>query len=149
MPEVLLSKRRGGLEALKQLVPNEQTGKITFSVALNVKYDEDKAFVEMVNPYLEQGYSIRQIVTDAVLRAGGCTPEMFGRVDELGDAIRAAMQPLLDNQQETLVADIVAELRKMLQSGAVSLPVASESEDVETSDWDKNFARAFMKSRGR
>lgn len=50
-----------------------------YSVRFNTAIKEEQQAVEILDRLLAEGWSLRQILTDALLRAGGVTPEMFGQ----------------------------------------------------------------------
>lgn len=115
------------------------TGETTrsFSLRLNPAYEEDLAAIEHLDRMIEQGYSARQIVTDALCRASGLVPEMFSRRDDM---------TMLYANLESLLSNFAGEIIKAVQQRGARAVYREEDErnDGEDGTWVRNFARGFI-----
>jgi hypothetical protein len=114
---------------------NKTTGEQTrrFSFGLHPQYTEDERAIAIIDELVTKGFSVRQIMTDALLRCGGYSPEMFSNRDGLSADV-------LETMFNRFATEIVAEVGRR---GDVvveeEIPEADESEM-----WVNNFAKGFL-----
>lgn len=107
-----------------------------FSARFNPKTsEEDKKAVEIIDEWIARGYNFKSIVTDAILRSEGYTPEMFND---------PASQLL--NRMEDILADFAEDLIKRIGS-APRRPVLEDNGDEgeeSANGFARNFAKGFI-----
>lgn len=126
-----------------------EKGRTTISIQLADRYPEDIQAMEFLNRGLAQGFTTRQIITDAILYRNGHKPEMYQRYEsDLTGYIKEVLQPMFDEQKEGLVTEIIRYLRENLSTGQLTLP-QQDATPEDVSNWEVGFAQAFLKARGQ
>lgn len=114
-----------------------------FSVRLHPSDPKEKQAIEIIDALMDNQYTMRQIVTDAILHRDGASPEMF---KDNGNALTlSAMEDLLTD----FAAHIIREM--MLKNIAVqdNLPLESGSTQEHDDEMASNMAAAYMSRRRR
>lgn len=109
------------------------TKAVILSARLNpATSDEDRKALEIIREKEAEGFNFKQIVVDAINRAGGVTPEMFARDNSTAKLLL---------QLEHLLADFSNDLvRTLKNNGSVQL-----DDDDEDSAGHSRFASTFAK----
>lgn len=113
------------------------TGETTepYSFRLNPAYEQDKAAIDIVTQKRLEGFSIRQIMTDAIVRASGYTPEMFSDYGE-GHNQMTGLEQMLSNFAKEII-DAIGQ--------RPSQPVyENEDNSSEHSTWANTLAKGFI-----
>lgn len=115
---------------------NKTTGDLTrrFSFGLHPQYPQDEQAIRVIDELIAQGWSVRQIMTDAILRCGGYSPEMFSNRE--GVSVND-MEKLFNRFANEIVAEV---------GRRGSEPVDDEDEPIadESDMWVNNFAKGFL-----
>lgn len=123
------------------------------SLHIQCKLHEDIDYeAEAVAYYLEQieaGHTPRQIITDALLRAAGFSPEMYSQKSAGGGRLTVA-------SLEQLLADFAQEIKQSLkghslrpQEGNNEQGDNSESDEIEDEEFARNIAASYIARRNR
>lgn len=115
-----------------------------YSFRLHPSDDRERDAIEIIKQLQAEGWSVRDIVTDAVLYAKGRTPEMYKYSDD------HISRGYIENTLEGFAQHIISELRT---NGFVT----SESEqgkqtpfgNDEDEDMARNLANGFLARRKR
>jgi hypothetical protein len=108
---------------------------------LHPDIEEEAKVLELLDYWNKEGYSNRQIFTDAVLRSQGYTPEMFGQG---GDGLTI---PMLLHRIEETVANAIKEVIDNLPAPAKKK--ALEEAEVDDSEaYARNLAKSYMSRSG-
>lgn len=120
-------------------MPRQPSQAEVMAIRLNPINPREKEALKRIKQLKKEGFNVKQVVVDAILRSSGFTPEMFDTVDNMtpGQAI-GAFQDMLDQ--------FSAELLKKLNTGEVRITSSSKEEDAEQDDGLSAFAKNF--SRG-
>lgn len=123
-------------------MPPRKTSRAVYKTArLNPTTSQlDKEALEIIERLEAQGWNFKQIAVDAILRAGGKTPEMF---EQSGGTV-AGLEKLLDQ----FAKEIINEVRK----GGVFTGNQQDDEDeddIEMSPFTRSFARSFIERQQR
>lgn len=111
------------------------------SIRLNPANKEDKRVLDILYALHERGFTPREIITDAILRAEGHTPEMYHDVE--GQVTRPVLESLLSD----FAREIVESLR---ETGVQSQQKASPfDESTDDDDYARNLANGFLTRRKR
>lgn len=105
---------------------------ISVSFRLHPDDEREKQAIEEIRKLEARGYTIREIMTDAILRAAGYTPEMF----------KSGNEKLTPALLESILTDFGKELMQSIrESGGASpapqstsrpSPFDDDDEDIET-----------------
>lgn len=122
-------------------MPRRATSLAVFKTArFNPIHREEETALAYIEKLEAQGFSFKEIVTDAINRAAGATPEMFSR-EVAYDSSRFV------GLVEQVFGNFRDELLEKIGSGAVRIaPTAAEDErrDDGISAFAKNFQRGLM-----
>jgi predicted transcriptional regulator len=126
---------------MKTKQPRVKTSKAVIKCArLNpINEAEEKALL-IIDHLESKGYNFKQIVVDAINRAGGVTPEMFTK-DE--DRQTARMAKMLENALEQFGQELTEKLQEKLQ--AKVSPSGIFADDDEEGGSKSQFVRTFAK----
>lgn len=117
---------------------NPQTKVI--SARLNREFEEEARALEIFEEKVNDGYSPRQILTDALLRAGGYTPDMFrrGGIENASD-----LTTKIDELYHMFASSIGDILKAVKRSDVQKFRqfANSEAEDDTDLDLDEDFIR--------
>lgn len=98
--------------------------------------------IQIYRQLIEDGYTPRQIFSEALLRAEGYTPEMFRQQNADPNASR------LINRMEDLFTDFAKEmLGKLEQAGVQARQSSTTEESADDDEYARNIARGFMNRR--
>lgn len=119
---------------------NKTTGTTTkpYSFRLNPAYPQDKDAIDMIEHKTREGYSMRQIMTDAILFASNHTPEMYAQYGEEGS------QPVnLEAMLSAFAQDIIKTIEQRMGSKK-----KTQVEEVDGSEdqgqWVKTLTKGFI-----
>jgi len=114
----------------------------TFAVRLNPETSEqDRVTLEIIQKLQDEGWKFKQIVQDAILFAGGRTPEMFSKV--AGPNLLGSIESLL----ERFADDLFSELRRR---GTGNLPdEETDTEGISATPFAKKFTKSFMQRQAK
>lgn len=111
------------------------------SIRLNPAVEEDQRVLDILNELQERGFSHREIITDAILRAEGHTPEMYHDAD--GKVTRHILELMLSE----FAREIVDNVR---QFAPQTTQKASPHNKGESDDeYANNLAKGFLTRRKR
>lgn len=117
--------------------------------------EQDAAALEIIDKLQSQGWTQKQIIVDAVLRASGHTPEMYADLADPKNAalvrvLKRTMSQLLRQQTQEMLEAFGDELLTKIKLEGVesfeakpSSPFGSHSDKQVTSSM-KNLAAGFM-----
>lgn len=91
--------------------------------------------MEIIEALKEDGFTLRDIMTDAILRAGGRKPEMYRHTDD------SISRGYIETQLEGIASHIISELRA---SGVITQVQATESRSPFGADEDEEMARNLV-----
>jgi hypothetical protein len=110
---------------------------VSISFRLHPSDEREKQAIEIIQGLEEKGYSIREIMTDALLRASGVTPEMF----------RDNGEKLTPSLLETLLTDFGKDLiRQIRESGGVASNQQSSAKPSPFDNEDEEVDFASMQN---
>lgn len=107
------------------------------SARFNPINPQDRDVLAIVKELEDQGFNFKQIVSDAILRADGKTPEMYAAPMVTAQIITTYM----DNVLAQFAQEIVTEIKR----GGFRA-VAETDEDEESSEKPSKFAQSFARS---
>lgn len=115
-----------------------------FAFRLHPDDEREADAIDVIKSMQKSGYTVRQIVTDAILRAGGHTPEMYRSTDDL--ITKGFIEQTLGDFAQHLLAELRAK-GAIVSTGADSgkLPFDSE-EDLQVA---QNLANGYLARRKR
>jgi hypothetical protein len=96
--------------------------------------EEDRRALEIIHRLEAEGYTFKQIVQDAILRADGYRPEMFAGADDKTGVIL--------NRMEEMVEQIADEIVKRV--GTTPSFAREMEDDGERSTYTKTLAKSFL-----
>lgn len=106
---------------------------------LNPKNPHEREVLRILGEKEKQGYNFKQVAVDAILRAEGCTPEMFDK-EPVGDIFSLI--------KEAIAEAIPAALRHYSGLRMQQSPDAPEEEiDESVSEFSKSFATSYLQRR--
>jgi hypothetical protein len=105
----------------------------------DTEYEENA--LAYYNQKLSEGFSPRQIITDALCRSANFTPDMFPQ-----DKGRVTVGKI-----ENLLADFAHEIMRSIDSRPLRQSPQSEIEDntIDDMEYAENIAKAYMNRRNR
>jgi hypothetical protein len=117
------------------------TGETTigYSFRLNPAYPQDKDAIDLMNQWLAEGYSVRQIMTDAILARGGRRPQMYSNREDNTAQLLSSFENMLTRFGE--------EMLQELQQRVATMPAIERVDDGgngDDSEWVQNFTKGFM-----
>jgi len=115
-----------------------------FSVRLHPSDEREARVISILDDLISKGFSMREIFTDAILRAEGYTPEMFRDTDER----------ITRTYLETLLSEFGQDLLSQIENGTISAKAQTDKRpspfgDDEDEDAMRNIAQGFMNRRSR
>lgn len=111
------------------------------SIRLNPAVEEDKRVLDILNELQERGFSHREIITDAILRAEGHTPEMYHEAD--GKVTRHLLELMLSEFAREIVDNLRQNTPQTTQKAA---PFNKGENDDE---YANNLAKGYLARRKR
>jgi hypothetical protein len=122
-------------------MPRAQSKAQYRSARFNPINPEDRDVLAIIHELEGKGYNFKQIVTDAILRADGRTPEMYAAPQITADLIKAYMNEVLPQFAQEIVSHVK-------RGGAV---IEDEPEDAEgkPSKFAQSFANSFLERQRR
>jgi hypothetical protein len=119
---------------------------ISISFRLHPDDEREKQAIEVIQDLENKGYSIREIMTDAILRASGYTPEMF----------KSGNEKLTPTLLETILTDFGKDLiQQIRENGGMVAPQTNVSrpspfdEDEEDLSAMQNLIKGHAARSGR
>lgn len=101
------------------------------------------------------GFTVRDIVTDAVLNRAGFKPQMFrsrGDMPHISisqDDVRKAVKMEL-SELETLLTEFMQEIKQSIRRGGVTLSAdESADEKIDLDETQQALVRSFLARKGR
>lgn len=98
------------------------------------QYDRDA--LKIVTDLEAKGFNFKQVAVDAILRAGGHTPEMYERQSGQG--------AMLIERMESLFERFAEEILEQVKSGRVVVGRGGDDDGATASAFTRNFARGFL-----
>ena len=105
--------------------------------------------IEVLDYWLNEGVNIRHLLTDALLRLDGQTPEMFNSDEQA--LTRGTLSAILDRKMAELrrdLADELSTLQVVAQSDEAPSTAVNETESG-LSPAEQNLLKGFKKRRSR
>jgi hypothetical protein len=112
------------------------------SVRLNPAIKEDRQAIEIIEALKKRGFTTRSIITDAILKAAGHTPEMYH------DSQDTVTRPILENLLSDFAQEIVEAIRHDIPESKNTKPSPFDSEDTDE-NYARNLAQGYLARRKR
>lgn len=112
---------------------------------LHEDIDYEAEAVAYYREQLEAGYTPRQIVTDALVRAAGFSPEMYAQHEKGGGRLTVS-------SIEQLLADFANEIKQSFKGHSLRLNVDEDnpqSDAITDEEFARNIAANYMARRNR
>lgn len=111
---------------------------ITISFRLHPSDPKEKQAIEIIQDLQAKGYAPREIMTDAILRAAGYTPEMFR---EGGDKLTPSLL-------ESILAEFARDMLQEIRAAGGTIPTQQSSkpspfDEDEDEEFSKNIAAGW------
>jgi hypothetical protein len=132
------------------------------SVRLHPRKEHEGEALRIIDEKLDEGYTLKQILVDAVLHAAGRTPEMFSQEDRINNTMANlqdklesidhlevgvnALQQLERRFQEMLESSIASLLKQIKRDDPANLRKFAESEDDDDLDLPSDFIKNAQRS---
>lgn len=107
------------------------------SVRLHPDNPREREALQAFRQWQQQGYTPREIITDAILARAGFKPEMF---DESGLLTRATM--------ENLLTDFASHIVEQFKQRQADTPPTEATGDDTDADYMQNLAQGYLKRKG-
>lgn len=114
---------------------------IPYSFRLNPNYPQDKDAIDLIDNWKVEGYSTRQIMTDAILSRGGKRPQMYA-VEE--DDRTLQLLGAFDNMLTKFGEELLQELQSRVGTMAASKDDSMGEDVQDDSAWVQNFTKGFI-----
>ena len=111
------------------------------SARFNPINPEDRDVLAIIHELEAQDYNFKQIVTDAILRADGRTPEMYAAPQITADLIKAYMNDILPQFAQEIISHV--------KHGGVAIENEPEDTGGNPSEFAKTFAKSFVERQRR
>lgn len=112
---------------------------IGYSFRLNPAYPQDKDAIELLRQWLAEGYSTRQIMTDAILSRGNKRPQMYSNREDNTAQLLSSFDSMLTKFGEEMLQELQQRVAVMQVSDQMD-----ENGAEDDSQWVQNFTKGFM-----
>ena len=114
------------------------------SARLHPENEEEKRALNILEKKIKEGYSVRQIITDALIRADGYTPEMFsGSISVSQGQLERTLEDFAD-----YILQQISEKGFSVQSKVDEKPSPFDNSEQDT-DVMRNMAAGYLNRRKR